>query len=143
MFSERDETLVDLHVDLVDHAGEVIDVVEVHAQQQRVVPVEAALQRQAQLADPGTHPGQSHIGHHLDVALAGHERIEHPSRRFAHHIRHHRVELDASILEQLLDPLGLPPPILDQLRAIASEVAQPGDLRWRHEAARSSPHSNS
>jgi len=139
VLSERVDALVDLLVDRVDHAAEVIDVVEVHPQHQRVVLIEAALQREAELTDLGAHPGEGHLRHHRGVALAGHERVEHPPRCFAEHVRHDRVELDPGVLEQLRDSLGLAGPVLQQLRSIAGEVPQTGDLGGRHEAAAQQP----
>ena len=62
-------------------ADQLVDVVQVHPQQQRVVVVEAAHQGLAQLGDLGPHAGQGHVGQHLGVAFAGDQRLQHPPAR--------------------------------------------------------------
>jgi hypothetical protein len=44
------------------------------------------------------------------------------------------TELDLGVLEQLLHPLLLRGPHLDEITAVPREVAQPADLWWGHEA---------
>jgi hypothetical protein len=44
-------------------------------------------------------------------------------------------ELDAAVVQDLVQPLGLPAAFLDQLLAVADQLADGGDLRGRDEAA--------
>ena len=113
--------------------------VQVHPQHQRVMGIEAPLQRPAQLRDLGSHPGACQLGKGVEVADAGDERFEHLPGRHPEDVGDHRVQLDPGVLEQLLDPLGLPGAFLDQLLAVAGQVAQLGDHRWRHEAGPQQP----
>jgi hypothetical protein len=134
LLTERADHPVHLEVEALDGGRELVDVVQVHPQHQRVMGAEAPLQRPAQLRDLGSHPGACQLGEGVGVADAGDERFEHLPGRHPEDVGDHRVQLDPGVLEQLLDPLGLPGAFLDQLLAVAGQVAQLGDHRWRHEA---------
>jgi hypothetical protein len=83
LFSERVELTLHLPVEPLDRRGELVDVTEMQRQHQRVMIIEAALQSEAQLADLGTHPGQGHLSHRLDVTITSDQRIDHPPRGLA------------------------------------------------------------
>lgn len=129
------------HLDLqalvegVDLCTQVVDVVEVGAQHEGVVLAEAALQGEAQLGEPRPGAGEGHLGQHVRVALAGDQGLDHVTRAIAEHIGDDRVELDAGVLQDLLDPLGLPGPLLGELFAISGQVTQAAHHRVGDEAA--------
>lgn len=141
--SERAHQPVDLTVEAGFHRVEFVDVVEVHPQQQGVMVVESPHEGFAQRPDLGSHPGQGHLGEHIGIAFPGDQRLQHPPARHPQHVGDDGVQLDAGILEQFLDSLGLPHPLPNDLAAIAGEVAQLGDLGRRDERPRSRPHSSS
>ncbi len=113
--SKRGHEPVDPGAEALDDRRELVDVVEVHAQHQGVVVLEVADHGLAQLGDLGAHPDQGHLGQHLGVSLAGDQRLQHPPARLAQHVGGHRVEVDAGVLQQRLDALGIPHPFLGQL----------------------------
>jgi hypothetical protein len=82
----------------------------------------------------GPHAGAGHLGQQLGVAHPSDERVEHLARGLPQRVGHPGVELDAGVLEQLLDPLSLCRAALGELLAITGEVAQAGDNRGRDEA---------
>src|SRR5262252_8220656 len=96
-------------------------------------------QGQTQLADLGPHAGQGQVSHQLHVLLPGHQRLEHAPGSLAEHVRDHRVELDSSVLKQLLNALGLLAALLDQLPAVAGQVAHPSHRLGGHGAASEQP----
>ncbi len=79
------------------------------------------------------------LGQHLGVAFTGDERGQHRPARHAQHVGGDRVQLDAGVLEGLLDPLALAGVGLDEPFAVAGQVAQLADRRRRHEAAAQQP----
>ena len=136
---ERGHQLVHLGVELDDHRGEVVDVAQMQPEHQAMMVIEAALQRQAQLGNLGAHPSPGHLRQHVDVGLAGDQRVEHLPGGLAHHVGDHRVQLDVRVFQQLLDSLDLTGAFLGQLRAIAGQVPQPGHLLGRHERTAQQP----
>jgi hypothetical protein len=136
---ERGDLGLHLGVEPADRGTEVIDVVEQHAQQQRVVLTEPALQRQPQVGDLHPHPGLGEVGEHRWVAFAGDQRLEHRAGGLAHHIRGDRVQLDPGVLQHPLQPLDLPGALLGQLLGVSGQVPQPGHHRAGHKAAAQQP----
>ena len=70
--------------------------------------VEAALQRLAQRRDLLAQPALGQLGQHLGVGRPGDERVEHRAARDAEDVRRDAVELDAGVLQHLVQPVGLP-----------------------------------
>ena len=122
--SERGHLPGHLLVEAVDHLVEVVDVVEVHPGHEGVVLPEAADESEAQVRDLGAHPGLGQLGEHLGVTLAGDEGLQHLAAGLAEHVGDHRVELDAGVLQDLLDPLDLPGAVLGELVAVAGEIPE-------------------
>ena len=87
----------------------------------------------------GSHPALRVLGEHPRVALAGDERVEHEARRLAGDVRDHAVQLDAGVLEQVLQPLNFAGPLLRQRGAVPRQVTQPPDRRRRDEARPDQP----
>src|SRR5665647_3465908 len=96
---------------------------------------EAPVQRLAQLTQLPTQLPFRQIGQHLGVALTGDQRFEHRPPGDAHDVGGDRGELDARVLEQLLQPLDLPSPLPGQRGARPGQVAQRPDRRRWHERA--------
>ena len=84
-------------------------------------------------------PALGQLGEHLGVALAGDQGGEHRPTRHAQHVGGDRVQLDAGILQGLLDPLALRGMGLDQPLAVAGQVPQLPDRGRGHEAAPQQP----
>ena len=61
-------------------------------------------------------------------------RLDHRPRRLAPDLRRHRGQLDAGVLEGLLQALDLPGPGFDLGLPVAGDVAEFPDLCRRHEA---------
>jgi hypothetical protein len=133
--SERGHQSVDLLIETGLDPRQLVHVVQVHASQQRMVPIETADEGLAQVADLGPHPGHGHLREDLRVAFTIDERLDHPPARLALDVGGDRVELDPSVLQQLLEPLGLPTPLGDGPGPIPGQVPQPADVSGRHEAA--------
>jgi hypothetical protein len=136
---ERGDHLLHLGIQTLDGRAQVVDVVQVHLEQERVVRTEPALQCAAELGDLGPHPGAGHVRQHLGVPRPRDERLEHLPGRLAEHVGDHRVELDARVFQELLDALGLLGPVLDELLAVPGQVPEPRDHRGRHERASKQP----
>ena len=139
---ERDAGLVGVGreqgVDLVVESGhgrfEVIDVVEAHPDQQGVMVTETSLQGPAQLGDLVAELALGQVCECLGIALTGDERAQHGPARHAHDVRRDRVQLDARVLESLLDALALLGVGLHEALAVAGQIPQLADHPGRHEA---------
>ena len=102
--------------------------------QQAVVDVEVAPQRRPQLGELGAQAPLGQLGHGRGVAAAADEGGEHGPARHPQDVAGHRRQLDARVLEHLLQALGLAGALLDDHLAVASQVAQLADRAWWHEA---------
>jgi hypothetical protein len=136
---ERGDHLVDAAIQGGDGAFQVLQVVKRQPDQQRVVVAEAASQRLAQLGELLAQLAPGQLRQRLGVALAGHQGREDRPARDAQHVSGHRVQLDASVLQRLVDALALGAVGLDEPLAVADKVAQLADRRRRHEAAAQQP----
>ena len=102
--------------------------------------VEAALQRLAQRRDLLAQLALGQVGEHLGVG-----RARRPARRASRGpdsprmSRGDAVELDAGVLQRLVQPVGLALALLDLRLAIARQVAQLADRLGRHEARAQQP----
>ena len=86
---------------------EVGRVVQAQPDEQGVVVPEPAAQRLAQLGDLLAQHALGQLGQHVRVAFAGDESGEHGPAGHAEHVGGDRVQLDARVLQGLLDPLAL------------------------------------
>ena len=84
-------------------------------------------------------PALGQLGQHLRVVGAGHQRVQHRPAGDAQHVGGHAGQLDPGVLQDLLQPLGLPGALLDQRLAVAGQVAQLPDRLGRHEAGADQP----
>ena len=103
---------LDHHLDpggeLLDRGGVLVDQVQVHPGQERVVLAEPAGQRLGQRGDLRPQPPLGQIGQHGRVAFPGDQRLEHRPPRHAEDVGGDRGQLDPGVLEQLLQPLRPP-----------------------------------
>ncbi len=103
---------LDHHLDpfgeLVDGRGVLVEQGQVHPGQERVVVGEPTSQRLDQLWCLGAQPTLSQIGQHGGVALPVDQGLEHRPTGDPDDVGGHRGQLDAGVLEQLLQPLHLP-----------------------------------
>src|SRR3954463_4968199 len=65
---------------------------------------------------------------------AGDQRVEHVAARLAHHVRSDAVELDAGVLQGLVQSVDLAGALLDLRLAIPSEISELPVRLPRHEA---------
>ena len=77
LLTERADHPVDFDVEALDGGRELVNVVKVHAQHQRVMSIKAPLQSPPQLRDLRPHPGVRQVGEVVDVAHPTDERFEH------------------------------------------------------------------
>ena len=87
-----------------------------------------------ELAPLGTQPGAGQLGQPLGVTLALDEGGQHGPAGDPEDVAGDHTQLDLGVLQQLLDPLLLGGAHRHQVGAVAGQVPQPPDHRWRHEA---------
>ena len=75
---------------------------------------EPAPQGLAQLRQLGAQPATGQLGQHLGVAFPANQGSQHRPPRDAQHVSGDRVQLDAGVLQGLLDALALRAVGLDQ-----------------------------
>jgi hypothetical protein len=122
-----------------DVGFEVVDVGEHALEQKGVVLTEPGGERLLQGGElrPQLAPGE--LGHRLGVGHAGDEGPHHVASRGAHHVGGDQGELDAGVLQGLVDPIHLRGPLLGEGFAVAGEVAQLADGLGRDEARLQEP----
>jgi hypothetical protein len=106
---------------------------------QGVVAREAPLQcfpQRGQLR-PQAAPGE--LGQQVGVVGARDERLEHGPAGDREHLRGDRAELDAGVLEGLVEPLHLARALLNLGLAVKGQVTQLADLPGRHETRAHQP----
>jgi hypothetical protein len=140
---ERAELLLDRGRQFVDRLVEVVDVRQDPPDDQRVLDVEAALERFAQRGDLLARLAARELGEHDRVGGARDERVEHRATGLAHHVGGDAVEFDPGVLHHLVQPVHLTLTITDLALAIPRQVAQRPDGLGRHQARRNSPASSS
>jgi len=113
----------------------VLQVLQGQPDQQPMVVAEAAAQGVAELGELGAQPAAGQLGQHPGVALAGDQGRQHRPAGDAQDVTGDRVQLDAGVLQGLLDPLALGAVGLDEPLAVAGEIPQLADRLGRHEAA--------
>jgi hypothetical protein len=99
-----------------------------------VLAAEAASERLAQGGKLLPQPALGELGEHVWIVRAGDQRLEHPPAGGTEHPAGDRGELDAGVLEHLVQPLHLADTVVDLRLAVASQIAQLADRARRHEA---------
>ena len=99
-----------------------------------MVAAESPLQGVLQCWDlpPKLAPGQ--LCESVGIPAAGHQRQEHVPTGLAQDVRRHRRQLDPGVLQDLVEALDLPSPLLCLGSAVAREVAKLPDRLGRHKA---------
>ncbi len=105
------------------------------ADDQSVVSLEAALQGLAQGGQLGAQPALGKLGQHLRVAGTADQGVQHRPPRGAEDVAGDAVELDARVLEGLVQAVGLAGALGDLRLAVAGQLAQRALRFGRHEAA--------
>ena len=90
--------------------------------QEGVMVAEPTVECLAQRGEFLAQPSFGQLGEALGVALSCDERVEHGPARNPQDIGGHRVELDASVFEGLVDPLRFRGVGLDEPLAIPSQI---------------------
>ena len=106
---------------------------------QRVMVIEAALQRPLQVGDLGAHLSLGQFGEHLRAALSVDERLHHRACRLGRQFGGHRVDLDPGVLQHVAQPLQLAGARLGQLGAVTDHVPGCLDVGGRNETAAQQP----
>ena len=109
------------------------------AGQEAVVLTEAAGERLGEVRDLRTHAPFSEVGQRSRIAYPGDQRVEHQTTRYATEVARDRGQLDARVLEELLEALDLSCPLARDRGARAGEVAQLTDRLGRHNDPRTRP----
>lgn len=91
-------------------------------EQERMVLIEVPVERLLEQTDLGAQPGPRQLGEHLGIAFPGDQGGHHRAPGYPEHVGGHDGELDASILEELLDPVLLRGPSADLIDAVAGQI---------------------
>ena len=110
---------VNLLSDVADRRVKGVDLLQMQAQQETVMPGDAAAQRFAQRLRRGLDPAMRQLRQPLGIALAGDQRLDHRPAGQTHDIRDHRVELDVGIFQRFLQTLDMLVALPHQLLASA------------------------
>ena len=119
--------------ELVDRVGVPVDQVQMDLRQERVVLVEPPVQRLGQLGDLVPQPTLGQIGQHDGVVVAGDQRVEHQPTGHPEDVGGNGRQLDPGVLQQLLQPLGLPGTLTGDRGPRPGQVPQLADRLGRHE----------
>jgi len=122
--SERGHERLHLPIQGGDRLIQMLDQVKRDADEQGMVLAEATPQRLAQLRDLAPHPRLRQLCQHLWISLARHEGLQHGGSRHPQDVGGDRSQLDAGILQGLLDAL-----------ALVGTVPPPGRTRWASSTA--------
>jgi len=79
------------------------------------------------------------VGQDVGIGGALHQRLEHGAPRGPEDVARHRRQLDARVLEHLLQPIGLAGVLVDQRFAVSREISELPNRLWRPEAAPHEP----
>ena len=134
-FLERGDLLLDRVTQPVDLLIKEVDVREDRADPQRVQMIEAALERLFERGQLRAQATLREFREHLGIGGAVHERVEHRPPGLPEDVGRDTVELDAGVLQRLVQPVGLPLAISDLGLAIPGQRAQPPLGLGSHEAA--------
>ena len=119
---ERGDLRLDRGRDLGDRFVEIVDVRKDPADDDRVLGIEAALQRLAQRRELEAQFPEREVGEHVRVGGAVDQRCEHRPAGFAEQVGRDAVELDAGVFEQLVQSSGFALAVADLGLAVAGEV---------------------
>jgi hypothetical protein len=103
----RAHLVLDRHRQPGDLLIEEVQVGVDRADDQRVVGLEAALERLPTRGDLGTQPAARQIGVNLRVGGARDQRVEHRATGDAEAVGSDAIKLDAGVLQRLVQPIGL------------------------------------
>src|SRR5215470_11020590 len=97
---------------------------ELLAEQERMVGSEATDHGLGQEVAFTSQPSSCSLSQDVAVGLAANEGVQDGTSGDAAHICHHGCELDSGILEHRLQSVGESRPLIDEMDAVAREVAQ-------------------
>jgi hypothetical protein len=95
------------------------------ADDQRVMRLEAALQRLSQRGELLAQQALGQVSEDLGVGRAGHQRVEHRPSRDAENVGSDAVKLDHGVLQRLMQPVGLALALSDLGFAIPRQRSEP------------------
>jgi hypothetical protein len=130
---ERGDHPIDLHTERGDGLVQEVELGQDPADDERMVAAEAALEGALELRKLGPELAPGQLGEDLGVAGAGDECVEHVATGLSQDVAGHRGELDAGVLEHLVEALGLAAALVDLGLAIAGEITKLADLFGRDE----------
>src|ERR1019366_3686932 len=118
-----------------DLGGQVIGQLQQHADLEAVDVAEPAGQGGLQLGLAGAQPVIAERGQRGGAALAVHQGLQEPAAAGAHQVRDHAGDLQQCVLQDLLDPVLVPDPVLGQPGPQPGQRPQVTDRLRRHERA--------
>ena len=132
--SERGDALVDRVGEPADGLVGVVELADDLGHQDGVGGPETALEGRTELGQLLAQQPFGQIGQHGRILGARDQRHEHGASRSSQDVRRHRGQLDARILEHLVEALRLAGPLFDNAASIAGQLSDLSDLRRRDEA---------
>jgi hypothetical protein len=116
---KRAQHLLDLRGDGPDRLIEIVDVGQDLADEEGMVPAEPPRERRAQGRQLRAQRAPGELRQDRRVGRARHQRGEHRPARHAEDVARDAGELDARVLEHLVQPIGLADALLGERRPIA------------------------
>jgi hypothetical protein len=131
---ERGDRLLDLGVEFGDVGAGLVDAVKHGGQQEGLVVGEVAGEGLLQQAALGAQAGAGQLRQRLGVALPSDQGGQHVPAGDPEAVGGDHRQLDLGVLEQPAPPAASRRCAPHQVGAVAGQVAQPADRRWRHKA---------
>ncbi len=124
---------VDLLIDLFDCRVDRVDLLQMQAQQEAMMPGDATAQGFAEHRGRRLDAAMGQLGQPSGIAFAGNQGFDHLPTGQAHDIGDDQVELDVGVLQRLLQALNMAAALAHQLLAGAQQGAHLLGLLVRHE----------
>jgi hypothetical protein len=116
-----------------------VQVREDRTDDQRVVGLKAALERFFELGELLAQKALGEVGEHLGIGGAGHQRVEHRPPGDAEDVGGDAVELDAGVLQRLVQPVRFALTLSDLCLAVPRQRPEPPLRLGRDEATAQQP----
>jgi hypothetical protein len=129
---ERGDQPINLGREVLDRLVQKVELGQDLFHDQPMVGHEAALQCPTQQGNLRTQPAAGQLGKNLRVTRARNQRHQHVAPGFAQNVGGHRGQLDARVLEHLIQPLDLPAPLIDLGLAVTGQIPQLANRLGRH-----------
>jgi len=132
---KRGQQLLDAPAEFRTGFLDVVDVGQQPAYHEAMVRPEATGKGLAQLRELLAQLAAGQVGQQRRIRGAGYQCHQHRATRYTQRVGGHAGELDAGVLQNLVQPIGGSRALFGQALAITGEVAQFTNRRWRYKAA--------